>query len=251
MGPTFWIVVAMVVLGGALVVRMGHYPGHLRYSFGLKHHARRRDLRAAREKLRRLEQTVEQERDGARSAVTTAAYNHGHRVREAEGRLARLREPGRGTQRGELAGRLRLYDNVLEVMTEQRITTHQLTGISIRDEYSRSAGHVYLTLPKAFQQLLTFSLKETPEAEVRAFVVEVSNAIADAKVARAKRKALIPQAEADLQLAIADTSGQKQAEQRLGEVTARLKGDPRIPQARRELEAARDRWQQLTGQRPQ
>ncbi|WP_457034342.1 hypothetical protein, partial [Kitasatospora sp. P5_F3] len=158
MGTTLWIVVAMVVVGGAVAVHIGKYPGHVRYSFGLKHENNRRDLQAARAKLRQLEQTVGQERDRARSAVTSAANHHGHRVRQAEQRLSHLRDPGRGKLLGELTGRLRLYENVLEVTVEGRSTAHQLTGISIRDEYSRSAGHVYLTFPKAFQQLLTFPL---------------------------------------------------------------------------------------------
>ncbi|WP_030274326.1 hypothetical protein [Streptomyces sp. NRRL B-24484] len=263
MGTTTWIVLAMLVLGGWLVLRIGKYPGNWRFSFSPRPEYRkhRRDLKAAREKLRRLEHAAGQERDSARTAMEAAVSSHGRRVREAELRLSRLRDPGQGALRSELAGTLRLYDHVLQVTAEGRTTSHPLNGISIRDEYSHSFGHVYLTLPDGLQQLLTFSLKktpeadispmETPEAEVRAFVVDVHNAIAKAKAAKAQRKALIPQAEADLQLAIADTNGQQQAQQKLEEVTTRLKKDTRIPQARRELDAARDRWQQLTGHRPE
>ncbi|GAA1501069.1 hypothetical protein GCM10009760_63610 [Kitasatospora kazusensis] len=242
---------ALMALAGWLVWRAGLYPGNWRYSLGIKYQENRRDLRAAREKLRQLEQSVGQEQDGARSAVAAAVSSHRLRVRQAELRLARLQDPGHGALRTELAGTLRLYDHVLEVTAEGRITAHPLTKVLIRDEYSPSAGHIYLTLPNGFRQLLTFSLKETPEAEVRAFVVDIHNAFAADKAAKAERKVLIPQARAQLKAAIADTSGQERARQRLGEVRARLKGDTRIPQARRELDAARDRWQQLTGHRPQ
>ncbi|MFF1909961.1 hypothetical protein [Kitasatospora sp. NPDC058218] len=43
-----------------------------------------------------------------------------------------------------------------------------------------------------------------------------------------QRKALIPQAGTELRRAIADTSERERAEQRLAEVTARLKADIRI-----------------------
>ena len=122
--------------------------------------------------------------------------------------------------------------------------------MSVRDEYSRKAGHVYLVLPTGRQQMLTFALEVTPEAEVREFVVATFNAAADAKVSKAERQALIPQAEAELRSAIADTGAQEAARRQLAETVARQKGDARIPQARRELDAARDRWKRLTGHRP-
>ncbi|MFE2727088.1 hypothetical protein [Kitasatospora sp. NPDC059327] len=251
MGTTGWVVLALLVLTGTVVWRMSQYPGTWRHTFDPHFSKDRGDLRVARKKLRRLQQSVEGERTSARSAVETAAYNHESRVREAEQHLARLRDPGRGAPRGSLADRLYLYDHVLKVTTDGGINAHPLQALAIDDQYSRSAAHIYLTLPDGRRELLTISLKETPEAEARAFAVQVHNAIAEAKTAKAQRKALIPQAEAELQLAIADTSERERAEERLREVTARLNADTRIPRARRELAVAQDRWEQLTGRRPQ
>ncbi|MFF7585882.1 hypothetical protein ACFZCK_00125 [Kitasatospora purpeofusca] len=80
--------------------------------------------------------------------------------------------------------------------------------------------------------------------------MRVFNAVADAKVSRAERLARVPQAEAELDAAIADTTAQEQAGDRLSDVLARQKSDARFPRARHELDAARDRWDQLTGRRP-
>lgn len=131
----------------------------------------------------------------------------------------------------------------MEVTTEGRSVEYPLHEVSVRDEYSRKAGHIYMALPTGRQQMVTVPLEETAEAEVRKFVVEVFNAAADAKVSRVEREALVPQAEAELRDAIADTIDQEQARLRLSEVMAGQKSDVRVPRARRELDAARDRWQ--------
>ncbi|MBV6700210.1 hypothetical protein KV557_24415 [Kitasatospora aureofaciens] len=248
-----WILVVVLVVAGAVVWLMLRYPGGWRYAFSAEYAEQRRDLDAARGKLRVLQREAGRERDMARSDVEAAERAHHDRVNQAQAHLAWLRAPGRGVLRSSLGDSLRLYDHALEVTVDGRTVEYPLHEVSVRDEYSRKAGHVYVALPTGRQQMVTVSLEETPEAEaeVRKFVVEVFNAAADAKVSKAERQALVPQAEAELRNAIADTDDQEQARRRLAEVVARQKSDARIPGARRELDAARDRWQQLTGRRPE
>ncbi|MEV7939243.1 hypothetical protein AB0O82_24290 [Kitasatospora sp. NPDC088264] len=103
--------------------------------------------------------------------------------------------------------------------------THPLLGLTIDDQHSPTEAYIYLTPPDGQRELLTLALEDTPEADVRAFVVHIHSAVAD-------------------------TGNRRQAEQNLHQVTAQLKNDLRIPQARRELDTAYHRWQELTGHRP-
>ncbi|MFF7454443.1 hypothetical protein [Kitasatospora sp. NPDC008115] len=246
-----WILVVVLSVGAAVIWLMLRYPGGWRYAFGEEYAKDRRDLDGARSRLRGLEREARRERDAARGEVEAAERAHGDRVGRARAHLARLRAPGRGDLRSSLLGGLRLYEHALEVTVDGLTSEYPLDEISVRDEYSSKAGHVYVALPTGRRQMVSVPLDEVPEAEVRQFVVEVFNAAADAKVAKVERQALVPQAEADLREAISDTAGQEEARRRQTELAARQESDTRIPQARREWDAARDRWQQLTGRRPE
>ncbi|MGW3071553.1 hypothetical protein [Kitasatospora sp. NPDC001132] len=250
MGPVGWIAVIVLALAAAVVWLMLRYPGGWRYAFTAQYAENRSDLDAARAKLRTLEREARRERDRARADVTAAEQAQRERVDRARAHLDRLRSPGRGELRSSLGDGLRLYDHALEVTAEGRTAEYPLHEVSVRDDYSDEQGHVYVALPTGRQAIVTVALEKTPEAEVRKFVVEVFNAGADAKASAVERQALVPEAEAELRDALADTAGQEEARQRLTELLARQKADPRIPQARLELEAAKDRWQQLTGSRP-
>ncbi|MFF2631207.1 hypothetical protein ACFVUN_36260 [Kitasatospora griseola] len=144
-----------------------------------------------------------------------------------------------------LGDRLDLYERALRVGTG---TTHPLLGLTIDDQYSPTEAYIYLTPPDGRRELLTLALENTPEADVRAFVVHVHNAIADAGAANQRIRALIPKAKAELERVTADTGDRLQAEQKAQQVTAQL--NLRVLQARREVDAACGRWQQLTGERP-
>ncbi|MEU1283414.1 hypothetical protein [Kitasatospora sp. NPDC005856] len=250
MGPVGWIVVVVLAVATGVLWLMLRYPGGWRYAFTAEYADNRRDLDAARGRLRALEHEARRERDRARSGITAAEQAHQDRVGRAREHLDRLRSPARGDLRSSLGDGLRLYDRALEVTTQGRTAEYPLHEVSLRDEYSREEGHVYVSLPTGRQQMVTVPLEETPQAEVRKFVVEVFNAVTDAKAAAVERLALVPRAEADVREAEADTAGQEEARRELAELLARQESDTRIPQARRELDAERDRWQRLTGSRP-
>ncbi|MFD8781217.1 hypothetical protein [Kitasatospora sp. NPDC059599] len=243
----FWSIVAVLAAVAIVAWRRSLYPGTWRHAFDPRHSPERQKLHTARWNLRRAEQNVATEQKRAHSAAADAANEHEARVRNAELHLAALRAPGRGALLHSLGDRLDLYEHALRVRTG---ATHPLLGLTIDDQYSPAEAYIYLTPPDGQRELLTLALESTPQADVRAFVVHVHNAIASTGPALKQLQALIPEAEAELRRVTADTRDRRQAEQNLQQVTARLKNDLRIPQARRELNAAYDRWHQLTGRRP-
>ncbi|MGW2255162.1 hypothetical protein ACWCXH_33995 [Kitasatospora sp. NPDC001660] len=246
-----WMVLAALVVGGVAVWLRQRYPGGWRYALSTEYAGQRRDLDTARGKLHELHREADRALAAARAGVEAAEHARLSRIAQAEARLARLRSPGRGMLRPSAGSVLWLYEHVLVVEVDGRDVECPLHEVSVRDEYSDGSGHVYVALPDGRRQMVSVSLEETPEAEVRRFVVAVFNAAADEKMARLERRALVPQAEAELREAKADTAGQEQARDRLAKVKARQKSDKRIPRARQELDAAFDRWEQLTGHRPQ
>ncbi|MEV0533711.1 hypothetical protein [Kitasatospora sp. NPDC050463] len=239
----------MLAVAGTVGWQLYRYPGGWKYAFGPEHDAARRDLQTARGALRGLERTGQKELAGARAAVRAATASHQRRVHAAEQHLAHLRDPGRGGFREELGG-LSLYEYVLGVKSDEWCADLPLNEIAVRFEASPTAGHVYLIDPDGQQHLMSYPVAEAGEEQVRRFVVDVHNAIAEAKAFQRERASLIPKAEADLRRVRTDTTEQTQARLHLDEVTARQSGDTRIPQARQDLDAAHDRWHALTGSRP-
>ncbi|MFY4722793.1 hypothetical protein [Streptomyces sp. LaBMicrA B280] len=244
-----WVLLLALAAAAAVGRQLYLYPGGWRFAFAPEYGAARRDLDRARSALGGLERTARKELAGARGAVDTAAAAHRRRVRDAEERVARLSDPGRGGYRDEL-GTLSLYEHVLVVSTDDFSGDLPLHEIAVRSDHTSTAGHLYLVGPDGRQHLVTYATADVAEEQVRTFVVDVHNAIAAAKSFQRDRPARLRQAKADLHQAANDTSAQQDAQLRLEEVTARQSGDLRIPAARKDLAAAHDRWQELTGHRP-
>ncbi|MFK0190944.1 hypothetical protein [Kitasatospora sp. NPDC090308] len=245
-----WTLLLVLVAVAALVLRqLRRYPGGWRFAFSAEYGAARSDLDRARGELSGLERSARQELSGAQGAVKAAVAAHGRRVRDAEEQVAYLRDPGRGGYRAEL-GDLCLYEHVLVVSTYEYSGDLPLHETAVRSEHTPRASHLYVIGPDGRQHLVTYPAAETPEGHVRQFVVDVHNAIAEAKSFRRDRPAQLREARAELRRATNDTAEQEAARRRLEEVTARQGGDLRIPAARQSRDAAYDRWQQLTGHRP-
>ncbi|MFJ5927649.1 hypothetical protein ACIQF6_34145 [Kitasatospora sp. NPDC092948] len=242
----FWSALAVLAIVAAVAWRRSLYPGTWQHTFDPRYSRERQKLSTARENLRRAEQNMTAQQEQARSAAADATREHQARVRKAELHLAALNDPDfNGPLLHSLGDRLDLYERALRVGTG---ATHPLLGLTIDDQYSPTEAYIYLTPLDGRRELLTLALEETPEADVRAFVVHVHNAIADAGAANQRIRALIPKAKAELERVTADTGGRLQAEQKVQQVTAQL--NLRVLQARREADAACGRWQQLTGERP-
>ncbi|MFF1651001.1 hypothetical protein [Streptomyces sp. NPDC058240] len=82
------------------------------------------------------------------------------------------------------------------------------------------------------------------------FAVEIQNAAADEDEFRTHQKVRLPRARQELETAQQNTASRDAALKNLERVCAQQKRDPRRKAALAELEAQRDRWQELTGKRP-
>ncbi|WP_406451033.1 hypothetical protein OG782_14700 [Streptomyces sp. NBC_00876] len=244
-----WILLLVLAVAAVAGRRLRRYPGGLRFAFGQEHAAARHDLDTARDALRELERAAVKELSGARAAALTADAAHRHRVRKAEERVVYLHRPDRGGFLDEL-GNLCLYQHVLAVRTEEWSGDLPLAGITVRSDHTLTAAHIYVTDPAGRRHLVTYHLEHFGEEYVRKFIVDVHNAMDIARAFQRDLPTLIDEAEAELDRARNDTTGQSEAGRRLDEITARQGGDPRIPRARHELDAAQARWQALTGRRP-
>ncbi|MFI7363157.1 hypothetical protein ACIBO4_13610 [Streptomyces sp. NPDC050149] len=251
-GLPLLLVLAALVAAGAAGRQLHRYPGGWKFAFGSAYSAARRDLDTARNALRTLERAAQWELSGAQNAVRKADSTHRRELRRAEEALAYLREPGRGGYRDEIRD-LSLYEHVLvasgtdDWSGDLQLPLHEM---SIRADHSAWESHVYLTGPDGRRHLLTYPHTELAEEYVRRFVLDVQNAIATDKAFQRDRPRLIREAGAELRRLRGSATGPTEEGRRLEEVTARQSGDPRIPRARQELDAAHARWQALTGRRP-
>lgn len=251
-GLPLLLVVAALVAAGAVARQLHRYPGGWKFAYRGAYAAARHDLDTARNTLRTLEHAARWELSGAQNAARKADSDLRREVRRVEEELAYLREPGRGGYRSEIRD-LSLYEHVLvasgtdDWSGDLQLPLHET---SIRADYSARESHVYLTGPDGRRHLLSYPHTELAEEYVRRFVLDVQNAIAADKAFQRDRPRLIREAGAELRRLRGSATGPSEEARRLEEVTARQSGDPRIPRARQELDAAHARWQALTGRRP-
>ncbi|MFF3457062.1 hypothetical protein ACFYXH_22615 [Streptomyces sp. NPDC002730] len=85
---------------------------------------------------------------------------------------------------------------------------------------------------------------------MRHFELAIHNAVVAENHFRAQQTASIRTKEAELASARADTGPQEAARRDLAAVRARQDDDQKLTKALAELEAARDRWEGITGRRP-
>ncbi|KOV31000.1 hypothetical protein ADK60_15880 [Streptomyces sp. XY431] len=218
-----WILLIVLVVGGTVLGVMLRCPGGRRYAFGPDCTGQRQDLDAARGRLRcleraagfvvwsarraswsgargglrGLERAAGRERDAARAEVEAAKRARRDRVGRARAHLARPKDLGRGVSKSSLGDSLRLYEHALGVRVDGRTVEDPLSEVSVLDDCSGKDARIDVALPDGRRQMVTVSPEETPESEVRKFVIEVFNAVADAKVSRAERPARVPEVEAE------------------------------------------------------
>ncbi|MFD0022241.1 hypothetical protein [Streptomyces sp. NPDC058382] len=245
------LLLALAVAGaGGIGRRLHRYPGGRRFAFGGEHSAARRDLDTAWDAVRGLERAARKELSGAQAAARRAERSRRRRLSAAEDDVAHLRDPGRGPYLDEI-NHLSLYQHVLVAdIPDEWPGDLPPDRISIRSDHSPTASHIYLTGPDGRQYPVTYPTHELDEEYVPKFVVDVRNAVAAARTFQRDRPRLIRESEAEPRRIRNDTTGRSEAGLRLDAVTARQGGDPRIPRARQDLDAARARRHALTGRRP-
>jgi hypothetical protein len=166
-------------------------------------------------------------------------------VRAVEQRIEALRRPGRGSEVAVL-GEVALYEH--SVLADGREIP--LAGLTVRLDHAQHQHFLYLTGPDGRSSTHKFARGEHGEEGVRRFTVRMENAVAEENAFRIRSAVLLEQAEDDLVRAREDTAAQDEARARIAEFERRQRRDTRQAEADRELKAARDRWQKLTGKHP-
>lgn len=240
------LTVVILVLAG-VGRRLRRYPGGWRFAFSGRHDADRDALDRARRTVRTLRRGARRELAGARARVARADRAHRRRVGDAERHLARLRRPGKGAFVAAL-GKVSLHEHVM-VISGPKTKVLPLDGLQVRFEHSAVGNHIYLRRPDTVH-LQSYPPGEHAEDSVRGFGVRIENAVATESTFLIGLATSVKKAEDALKAAHADTGRAREARRQLVLVTARQRRDPALAQALADLEAARDRWQGLTGRRP-
>ncbi|MFB7509815.1 hypothetical protein [Streptomyces broussonetiae] len=242
------LMVALVVVGAVgLGWRLARYPGGLRYAFSDVHRADRQDLKRTRAAVRTLQGTARQEESQAQIRATQAERAYDRRIDALERKLEQLERPGRGAYDTGL-GDLSLYRHVLLFKGKEI----PLAGLGVRFDLARNTETMYIHLkrPEGWADLSEYAHETFPEDQVRRFGVRIENAVAAENAFRDLLPEAIRKTGSDLADARADTAEKDGARAALERVRARHSDGPLLAKALAELEAARDRWQRLTGRRP-
>ncbi|SEG85321.1 hypothetical protein SAMN05216223_11636 [Actinacidiphila yanglinensis] len=243
------LVRVMVVLAVAAAIYVGwrrsRYPGGWAYAFSPDHADARDDLDSARQRAGALERASRKEARAAQWQLHRERSRHRERVRVIERRIASLRRPGRGGMVASL-GEVTLHEH--SVVADGREIP--LAGLTVRLDHAQQQHFLYLTKPDGWSSIQKFVRTEHDEESVRRFAVQLENAVAEENAFRIRAAAQLEQAEDDLAEARGDTGAQDEARTRIAEVAERHRRDTRRGEADKELQAACDRWQQLTGRRP-
>ncbi|GAB7036070.1 hypothetical protein AB0G35_24315 [Streptomyces sp. NPDC021749] len=240
-------VLLLILIGSAIWVgwRLYSFPGGWGFAFGAQNAGEREHLAAARRKWRDAESSSYRRVTAAKEQEHRAQTLLDARIRSAEKTLQQLRQPGRG-ELVEERGPMALHRHVLLIAGEEI----PLAGLRIRFEQDRKEHHIYATRPDGTVRLTSFPHAAHEEGHVRRFAVGIENAVAEENAFRAQRKALMTQAEKELQKAQADTGARDAARLHVEHTTSLHQHDRRRKAARAELDAARSRWQSLTGKLP-
>ncbi|MFD9208719.1 hypothetical protein ACFVZM_20880 [Streptomyces sioyaensis] len=240
-------VMVLIMIGCATWVgwQLYSFPGGWAYAFGTQHAGERQHLSEARRKMREAERSSYRRVAAAKEQQHSTQALFEERIRRAEKTLQRVSQPGRG-EPVEQQGAAVLHQHVLLIAGEEI----PLAGLRVRFEQAQHKNHIYVTRLDGTVHWTPFPHAEHEEDGVRRFAVRIENAVAAENAFRAQQKALITQAEKELQEARADTGARDAARLHLTQMTTLHQHDRQRKAARAELEAARKRWQTITGKLP-
>ncbi|MEW2316198.1 hypothetical protein [Streptomyces bauhiniae] len=252
------VLCAAALAGWAVHVRARRFPGSLALAVLPRHAEDRRPLAQARANVRSLEQIAHSEESAARTEVARQEQKHEEDLRAAARRVASLEKPGRG-KRLDALGELTLYEHVLVKRTANGAThTLQLAERRVRIDSGDSAYYLYVLEADGTPERTNYprrtgegeEAKGFTEDRVRDFADAVQRAVAKENTFRATLPEQLKQAQHDRELLEQDTEAVDRARERHAEIQARNKGNPRLAEARAELEAARLEWRRHTGRMP-
>lgn len=252
------VLFAAALAGWAVHARARRFPGSLALAVLPRHAEDRRPLAQARANVRSLEQIARSEESGARAEVTRQEQKREEDLRTAARRVAALEKPGRG-RRLDALGELTLHEHVLVKRGANGATrTLHLADRRVRIDSGDSAYYLYVLEADGTPERTKYP-RRTGEGEaatgftedrVRDFADAVQGAVAKETTFRATLPEQLKQAQHDRELLEQDTEAVDRARQRHAGIQARNKDNPRLAEARTELEAARVEWRRHTGRMP-
>ncbi|MFB7778840.1 hypothetical protein [Streptomyces bauhiniae] len=252
------VLFAAALAGWAVHARARRFPGSLALAVLPRHAEDRRPLAQARANVRSLEQIARSEESGARAEVTRQEQKREEDLRAAARRVAALEKPGRG-KRLDALGELTLHEHVLVKRGANGATrTLHLADRRVRIDSGDSAYYLYVLEADGTPERTKYP-RRTGDGEaatgftedrVRDFADAVQGAVAKENTFRATLPEQLKQAQHDRELLEQDTEAVDRARKRYAEIQARNKANPRLAEARTELDAARMEWRRHTGRMP-
>ncbi|MGW2210597.1 hypothetical protein [Streptomyces sp. NPDC001781] len=252
------VLLAAALAGWAVRVRARRFPGSLALALLPRHAEDRRPLAQARANVRSLEEIARSEESGARAGLEQAEQNRERDLSAAADRVAGLEKPGRGKQLGTL-GELTLYEHTLVKRPPTGAARSlQLAGLRVRLESGDSAYYLYVLQADGTPERTNYPRRTGEGEEARGFTEDrvrdfgdaVQRAVARENTFRATLPERLKQARHDRELLEQDTEAVDRARERLAGIEARNKDNPRLAEARAELETARLEWRRHTGRMP-
>jgi hypothetical protein len=241
-----WVLVALLCCGAAVGWQMYRYPGGWAYAYGAMHAPDRKELAAARMRVRRIRREEGRERSSADAELRDAERRQRRLIKKADSRIEELRNPGPG-QEYETQGAMALFQRSLRVADE----TIPLDGLTVRFEAGRrKICYIHVTLPDGHERSASFPADRFEEEDIRRFSRRIVNVAADENKASAERDEQIAEIEKERRRAMADTAAQEAAKEKIAQLAEHHRKQGRLAAAVEELAHALDRWQGLTGHRP-
>ncbi|MEE1769047.1 hypothetical protein PUR34_13015 [Streptomyces sp. JV185] len=232
------------------------FPGRWVFTFSAMYADERAQLTQSRQALRELDKAAAQTEKSARDRAAAEDAKYRRDVQNLEHEIEGLLHPGLGRHLKGPIGDITLYTHGVKMAG--RTTAIPLADLKV--EFRSGPTHIIdLVEPSRRTHRAKYPLRRTPgdeetpfftEEQLGDFAVEIQNAAADEDEFRAHRKVRLPRARQELESAQQNTESRDAALKNLKRVCAQQKRDPRRQAALAELEAQRDRWQELTGRRP-
>ncbi|MEG9547052.1 MULTISPECIES: hypothetical protein [Streptomyces griseus group] len=248
--------VALAALAGAAWY-WSRYPGKWFFAFSPAYAdersaltSRRRALRAVNKEAAKAERAAQQQADREEDR-----YRQDIRVLERE--IAGLLRPGLGRLVKGPVGDITVYEHALR-MTGQTPAVVPLAGLKAVFR-SDPTYMIDLMEPSGRTHRAKYPRRRNPDDEntpfftseqLSDFTLDILNAAADEHEFQTYQKARLPQARKELEAAQVNTASRDEALENLRKVCAWQKNDPRRKTALAGLDAERLRWHQLTGRMP-
>ncbi|WP_405896212.1 hypothetical protein OG242_00475 [Streptomyces sp. NBC_00727] len=248
--------VVLAVLAGTAWY-WSRYPGKWAYAFSAAYADQRSALRSRRGDLRAVDRKATQAERTAKHKADRAEAAYRQDIRALEKEIKGLLDPGRGRLVKGPVGDITVYEHAVE-LTGQSPAVIPLAGLKAVFR-SDPTYMIDLTEPSGRTHRAKYPRRRDPGDEnapffaseqLSDFTLDILNAAADEHEFRARQNARLPQARKELEAARADTAARDEALENLRAVCAWQKNNPRRKTLLADLDAERHRWQQLTGKMP-